>query len=122
MCQKAVGGPFATLAMVQRDALAWTRGTPAYFQSSSMARRGFCAVCGTPLTYETLASENLEVTAGSLDNAGLFPPVAAYGLEAKLGWVDHIARLPGEPTQAKFAGLVSHQHPDRDTYDAAWPD
>jgi hypothetical protein len=115
MCQKAVGGPFAALATVKRAALAWTRGAPAHFQSSSMAKRGFCAACGTPLTYEGVNSENLEVTAGSLDDAASFAPTEAFGTEAKLAWVDDIAALKSIPTEAKFEGLVSYQHPDRDT-------
>jgi hypothetical protein len=115
MCQKAVGGPFAALAAVPRGSLTWTRGAPAYFQSSSLARRGFCAACGTPLSYEGLTGDNLEVTAGSLDDAAAYAPASAFGAEAKLGWVDHIAALRSIPTEEKFAGLVSHQHPDHDT-------
>ena len=51
MCQKAVGGPFFAWAAVSDTDLAWTRGTPAKFASSSAADRGFCAHCRTPLTF-----------------------------------------------------------------------
>ena len=49
MCQKAFGNYFAPL--VTAKAVEWTRGTPALFRSSNMARRGFCSACGTPLFY-----------------------------------------------------------------------
>lgn len=114
MCQKAVGGPFAALAAVKREALSWIRGAPAYFQSSSMARRGFCPLCGTPLTYEGLESDKVEVTAGSLDDAASHAPTGAFGAEAKLAWVDRIGDLPSEVTDSKFDGLVGYQHPDCD--------
>jgi len=48
MCQKAVGGPFAALAKFAKTDLAWTRGQPASFRSSSASCRDFCAACGTP--------------------------------------------------------------------------
>ena len=38
--------------------LAWTRGAPKHFQSSNRVRRGFCADCGTPLTYDARRNEH----------------------------------------------------------------
>jgi hypothetical protein len=115
MCQKAVGGPFAALATVDVGDLAWTRGAPARFQSSSMAYRGFCAACGTPLTYEGIGGAKIEVTIGSLDNPSEAVPEHAFGIEGRVGWVDRIAALPAIETEGKFAGLMSFQHPDRDS-------
>ena len=51
MCQKAGGGPFMAFAGVKLAELVWTRGAPKVFASSDIAKRGFCADCGTPLTY-----------------------------------------------------------------------
>ena len=50
MCQKAFGGFFG--ALVTAHDLEWTRGEPKRFASSNKVQRGFCAACGTPLTYE----------------------------------------------------------------------
>ncbi|MFS2045522.1 GFA family protein, partial [Stenotrophomonas geniculata] len=52
MCQKAFGAYYAPLVSVRGVQFSWTRGQPRYFQSSNVVRRGFCADCGTPLTYE----------------------------------------------------------------------
>ena len=41
MCQKAFGGFFGPL--VTAFDVDWTRGAPAWFQSSNKVRRGFCA-------------------------------------------------------------------------------
>ncbi len=115
MCQKAVGGPFAALAAVAREDLEWTRGAPALFHSSSVATRGFCAACGTPLTYQSLDGTNIDVTIGSLDTPEAAPPTVQYGIEGRLSWFAILASLPGVPTEEKYAGLVSRQHPDHDT-------
>ena len=55
MCQKAVGGPFISLADVRHEDFAWTRGKPATFRSSSIAERDFCAACGTAVAATTNA-------------------------------------------------------------------
>jgi hypothetical protein len=52
MCQKAFGGPFGALVSARRADLAWTRGERSVFASSNKVQRGFCAACGTPLTFE----------------------------------------------------------------------
>ena len=113
MCQKAVGGPFAALAQVELADITWTRGAPALFASSSMAHRGFCPVCGTPLTYQN--GRDIEVTIGSLDNPAAAAPTKQFGAEARLLWLDGMAVLPMRPTEGKFDGLTNFQHPDHDT-------
>ncbi|TIS81232.1 MAG: GFA family protein, partial [Mesorhizobium sp.] len=52
MCQKASGNFYLPLVSVRGARLDWTRGGPKRFRSSSAAWRGFCAECGTPLTFE----------------------------------------------------------------------
>src|SRR5688500_940779 len=52
MCQKAFGNFYAPLVSVRGTDLTWKRGEPEHFQSSNHVKRGFCAECGTPLTYE----------------------------------------------------------------------
>ena len=41
MCQKAAGAPFASFADINKTDLAWTRGQPSFFRSSTIAERGF---------------------------------------------------------------------------------
>ncbi len=123
MCQKAFGGFFAPLVSVRSAALTWTRGEPARFQSSNHVKRGFCAACGTPLTYE--APDGVALAIGAFDHPEGVVPTVQYGIEGKLPYVDRLDALPGTRTEddveaADFiASIVSHQHPDHDT--ETWP-
>lgn len=120
MCQKAVGGPFAPLAPVRRRDFAWTRGTPGMFRSSAVAERGFCARCGTPLSFAYVDSNWIDVTIGSLDHPAEAPPIRHFSTESRLAWLDTVAALPGDATADSMephrqAGMVNFQHPDHDT-------
>lgn len=118
MCQKAFGAYYAPLVSVDDAALEWTRGAPRRFASSNLVQRGFCADCGTPLTYES--PQGVAIAAGAFDTPALMPPVIQYGAEAALPFVDAIAQLPSRSTDAGdasafLARIVSNQHPDHDT-------
>jgi hypothetical protein len=121
MCQKAFGSFYAPLVSFDWAAHAWTRGAPAYFQSSNHVRRGFCAACGTPLTYESPSGPALAI--GAFDDPGAIAPEIQFGTEAKLAFVDRLAALPTRETMEDaadagfLADLVSYQHPDHDTDD-----
>lgn len=125
MCQKAFGSYFAPLAGVPREALEVTRGAIATFRSSEQAERGFCAACGTPLTFRYLTSKRIAVSLGSLDEPVTIKPAMQYGVEARVPWFAELAALPGETTEAGDAKLAddirltNHQHPDHDT--GSWP-
>jgi len=123
MCQKASGNFYQPLVSVRRAKLLWTRGEPKRFRSSNAVWRGFCADCGTPLTFE--ASDGIALAIGAFDHPAEIAPVIQWGIEAKLPYVDAIPALPGEETMADvssapyLADLVSYQHPDYDT--DQWP-
>jgi hypothetical protein len=124
MCQKAVGNIFAALARVELPNIEWTRGQPSIFKSSPTVERGFCAACGTPLTFRYTNTTRINVTLGSLDDPADVPPIRQYGLESRVAWLDTLANLPGSTTEADIpadqrADLKSLQHPDHDT--AEWP-
>jgi hypothetical protein len=117
MCQKAFGGLFGPL--VTGLGLEWTRGAPKHFASSNKARRGFCAECGTPLTYEY--DGGIELAIGAFDDPSLVAPVIQVNPADKLPFVDGLPSLPmrqpGDNANADvfLAGIVSRQHPDHDT-------
>jgi hypothetical protein len=123
MCQKASGNFYLPLVSVRGAKLTWTRGEPKRFQSSNHGYRGFCADCGTPLTYE--APDGVALTIAAFDDPAEIAPRIQWGVEAKLPYVDAVRDLPGEETMADqdaasfLADLVSYQHPDHDT--DAWP-
>lgn len=116
MCQKAFGNAFGPL--VTAAGLRWVRGEPKRFRSSNKVSRGFCAECGTPMTYEPEGFAP-ELAIATLDEPGDVAPVIQVGLESRLPWVDGLHSLPTRtPTEAAkvagfFGDIVSHQHPDR---------
>ena len=127
MCQKAVGNFFAALVGAPRDAVTWTRGRPASFRSSGPVTRGFCARCGTPLTYERDGSANVTLTIGAFDHPERLKPVTQDGIESRVPWFHDLVDVPDEgPTESgDFIPLAaeirrtSQQHPDHDT--DRWP-
>jgi len=111
MCQRAVGNVFATLVPVRKDSVTWS-GEPAIFHSSSLASRGFCRTCGTPLSFAYDTSEWICVTLGSLDDPAAVPPELHFGVESQAPWLHIPDGLPREPTnEAQLAAkhMVSHQ-------------
>lgn len=126
MCQKAAGNYFMALANVQRGDFAVTRGEIAWFQSSAIARRGFCRDCGTPLVYDGLGSKHVNITLGSLDDPRAVEPRRQLGVEAKMPWFSRLDSLPAETTDDGFTAdelkkiaATRRVHPDRDTDE--WP-
>lgn len=117
MCQKAFGNAFGPL--VTAHGLVWTRGGPKRFRSSNLVQRGFCADCGTPLTYEPDGFPT-EIAICTLDDPASVPPVIQVGVESRLPWFHGLAELPSRPSAETaaaaefFSRIVSYQHPDHD--------
>ena len=119
MCQKAGGAPFMAFTGVRQAHFSFTRGAPALYRSSEIAERGFCAVCGTPLTYRLLGHDGINVTIGSLDRPADVAPSEQFGVESVLPWFARLAALPASRTEdwmkaLNIAGAGSRQHPDTD--------
>jgi len=125
MCQKAFGSFFAPLTGVAQTDFALMRGALAIFRSSDLAERGFCANCGTPLTFHYVDSPRIAVAIGSLDHPELVPPRMQYGTEARMPWFPETglssATTEDDMAPERYAAIRSsnHQHPDHDT--DAWP-
>ncbi len=92
------------------------QGEPAQFASSSLARRGFCRDCGTPLSFAYNTPEaRIYITIGSMDDPELARIEIQYGVEAKIGWVQFCEDVPGEVTgesaaaQEFLAQMTSNQ-------------
>ncbi len=108
MCQRAVGNVFITLVPLHKTHLRW-HGTPSFYRSSSLATRGFCGRCGTPLSFAYDASEWISVTLGSLDEPAAMKPEMHCGVEAKLPWLHIDDDLPTESTdETRFPDMVKH--------------
>ena len=115
MCQKAFGSFFGPL--VTAKGIEWTRGSPATWASSNKVSRGFCAQCGTPLSYDY--GDDLEIAIGTLDNPEAAAPVLQVNLADRLSYFSTLHDLPArenpDAVNDFMASIVSHQHPDHET-------
>lgn len=116
MCQKATGGVFAALAGAPKSKVVF-EGPLSIFESSTVADRGFCAACGTPLTFAYKDSDWMNVTIGSLDDPEAAPLEMHWGAEGRIGWLelgdDKPMHVTGEGLEAhqleRLDRMVSHQ-------------
>lgn len=117
MCQRATGGVAAALVSVPRAAVTWTTREPDRFASSPIAHRGYCAACGTPLTFEFVdpASENMDLTVGSLDDPALVRLSSHFGVESRVPrWIasDGLPEMPttdNAPLMARWAAVQDRE-------------
>ena len=71
----------------------------AEYRSSGQVLRGFCAGCGTALTYRNeQRPEEIDLTLPSLDAAARFAPKMHVWVAEKLPWVQIADGLPQYPS------------------------
>jgi hypothetical protein len=105
-CRRWTGGPFMGVEFsdgVTIDDPAAVR----WYESSTWAMRGSCAVCGTALFYRlNAAPENLVVTAGSLADQASVAPIGEHifidSKPAYYEFADDAPRITGAETFARF--------------------
>ncbi len=93
MCRKATGGAWTAYINVPLRDMAWER-EPDWYQSSAVAHRAFCSLCGTPLGFAFLNGENLDLTIGSFDDPLSFRPTMNYASESMLAAWLNLEGLP----------------------------
>lgn len=102
ICRRASGAPFVAWFTVAAASFQFVSGEPATFRSSEHGTRTFCGRCGTPLTFRSSRTpEEVDVTAGSLDDPQIVPPKDHTHTSSKLSWVhcpDGLPAFPGSRT------------------------
>jgi hypothetical protein len=94
-CRRATSTAMATWISVPRAAFRFDRGEPSYYASSPGARRGFCAACGSPLTYEhEVMPDEVHLLAGALADPGAARPQAHIFTGEQLAWFEAVDELP----------------------------
>lgn len=113
MCQKATGGTAAAFVEVPAGTIHWLT-EPDWYESSPVAKRPFCASCGTPLGFAWRdGTGGSDLTVGSFDDPSRFRPVLHAGTESlHEAWLDtkDLPRLSSATTESvakrwKAAGL-----------------
>jgi hypothetical protein len=126
MCQKATGGYFGAYASFPTAAVTWTRGQRRTFQSSGAIARGFCEICGTPLTFEAIAdAQHIGLAIGAFDHPETVAPRKQLAFAFRAPGVEALHQLPIRTPEeeaasaARYEPVISRQHPDHDT--DIWP-
>jgi hypothetical protein len=95
-CRLASGAPAVAWVVFDDSRFEWLQGHPATRHSSAHVVRGFCARCGTPLSYRNDdAPHTIELTTATLDHPEQFPPACEIWLEHKLPWQPVSPDRPG---------------------------
>lgn len=112
MCQRAVGNAIAPLVVAAGVAI---EGAPAWFASSNISERGFCARCGTPLFLRDLEASagEMELMIATLDDPNRVAPAHHYGVESRRAWIKLADGLPeyetGQNNGTDPATITSNQ-------------
>ena len=87
-CRRVAGSPVVAWGTFERGGFRVTRGSLAELHSSPKVVRGFCAGCGSCLTYSQEARPGeIDVTLASLDEAAQLAPRMHVWVADKLPWV-----------------------------------
>ena len=101
MCRRHSGAAFLTYAAYPANSVRFLKGNPADYRSSDHAVRGYCALCGSPLTFVFDSDpDTVWLTAGSLDDPNAVQPTEQWYVASKLNWVhldDGVAQWRGAP-------------------------
>ncbi len=81
MCQRATGSVSIAFKNLKKSDVNWESG-PDWYESSPIARRPYCAACGTSLGFEFPDSGNMDLTVASFDDPSWFRPVHHFGVES----------------------------------------
>jgi len=100
-CRRAAGSPAVAWATFDRSSFRVTHGALAEFRSSAPVTRGFCAACGSCLTYRHEARPgDIDVTRATLEEAARLAPQMHVWVADKLPWVRIEDGLPQYPESA----------------------
>lgn len=104
-CRRAAGAPSLAWVVFPLEGFAFTRGQPALFESSPGIERGFCAHCGTSLTYQrSERPDHIDVTTASLDRPDDFAPTKEIWTAEKITWEQLNDTIPRFPQSSKKYG------------------
>ncbi|GIK98350.1 MAG: aldehyde-activating protein [Alphaproteobacteria bacterium] len=89
MCQRATGQPSVVWAAFEAASFQVLQGTIQEYASSSWATRGFCARCGSALTFHYVDEGRpmVDVTVASFDQPEAFPPTKHLWTESAVPWL-----------------------------------
>lgn len=86
-CRRSAGAAFVTWCSFARENFRFTKGQPREIEFAGRLR-GFCAGCGTSLTFLSSPQTNeIDITVASLDRPEAVAPAAHIWVEDRLPWI-----------------------------------
>ncbi|NIS07140.1 MAG: GFA family protein [Gammaproteobacteria bacterium] len=105
-CRRNTGSAVATFVGFRKDQLTYTCGERKFYASSAGVQRGFCAECGTPMTYEADRwPGEVHVYVATLDNPDDFRPQLHVFFAERISWLELEDDLP------RYEGLARGAQP-----------
>ena len=90
-CRKQTSAGYATWLGYEKSTVKWSKGAPKQYESSPGTERGFCAHCGTPLSFTSPRwDDEIHILAGTLDDPKSIAPRAHTYVCDQVPWA-HIA-------------------------------
>lgn len=99
LCQRAIGASFNARLLFRIEDVA-IDGPVKTYNSSEALKRGFCPECGTTLFSMRASAGVMGITAGSLDDPGLFRPAEHIWTSSRQPWLclsDGLTEYPEAP-------------------------
>jgi len=94
-CRRQTASAVATFAGFRREQVTFTQAERALFTSSPGVRRGFCARCGTPISYEADRFEGeIHLYVVSFDDPTRFVPQHHVNFDEHVSWLRVDEHLP----------------------------
>ena len=94
-CRRNTGSAVATFVGFQQEQVIYTQGERTFYESSPGVKRGFCAQCGTPLSYEgKYCPGEIHLYLSTLDKPEAFVPQRHVFFEEHIPWLDLHDDLP----------------------------
>jgi hypothetical protein len=109
-CRKHTGAPVVALAGFKEDQVRYTQGDRAKYESSPGVQRGFCARCGTPLTWEGDGDELgplVEIHVGTTDDTSRLAPQLHVHHAERVPWFEVSDALPRYREWEEEDGFIS---------------
>ena len=96
-CRRATASPVTAFVMVREDDFRWTAEAPRTYPSSAGVTRGFCATCGTSMSYQNVEQPGeMHLYSATLDGPETASPEAHAFWSERLPWLHVTDDLPKE--------------------------
>ncbi len=88
LCRRASGAPVVTWVTVAPGDFTLTRGILRKYRSTPQGQRGFCAACGSQITFDALnLPDEVDVTAATLDDPEAVHPKKHIWTGSRTNWL-----------------------------------